>query len=245
MNKKSEADLLRSVLPKSTLNSAVWQDGKLDEDVRDALLRIANEFYIFLAIDVPIDDVTFTGSLANYNWTDLSDIDLHLIVDYSLIDENTEFVREFLIAKKSLWNDRHDITVKGHEVELYAQDINEEHHTSGLYSIVTNEWLQRPVKMLQSIDTKKIREKSKAMMRQIDHVLHAPNRLKLISKMKDKLKKFRQAGLERSGELSMENLVFKILRRNGYLEKLYAIELQDFDKSLSLKQENNIKKYAY
>ena len=92
--------------------------------------------------------------------------------------------------------------------------------------------------MTKSIDIQEVKQKTKALMRQIDHVLHSPSRLRLIDKMKDKLKKFRQSGLERSGELSIENLVFKTLRRNGYLEKLYMTGLKDFDKSLSLQQEN-------
>ena len=238
MKSKREADLYQLVLPKVSLNSAVWESNKLNPDVRDALLRIANEFYIFLGVNTPIGDITLTGSLANYNWTDLSDIDLHLLLDYDLIDENKEFVKEFLFAKKSLWNDTHDIRVKGHEVELYAQDLDEVHHSSGVYSVLTNEWLQRPAKMTKSIDIQEVKQKTKALMRQIDHVLHSPSRLRLIDKMKDKLKKFRQSGLERSGELSIENLVFKTLRRNGYLEKLYMTGLKDFDKSLSLQQEN-------
>ena len=170
MKSKREADLYQLVLPKVSLNSAVWESNKLNPDVRDALLRIANEFYIFLGVNTPIGDITLTGSLANYNWTDLSDIDLHLLLDYDLIDENKEFVKEFLFAKKSLWNDTHDIRVKGHEVELYAQDLDEVHHSSGVYSVLTNEWLQRPAKMTKSIDIQEVKQKTKALMRQIEHL---------------------------------------------------------------------------
>ena len=235
---RDQADLIQSVLPKSNLSSDLWEDGKLKEEVREALLRIASEFYIFLSIDAPFDDITFTGSLANYNWTKFSDVDLHLLVDFKLVDDNTEFVKEYFLAKKSLWNDKHDITVKGHDVELYVQDINEPHHSTGVYSILENKWLQKPVKMTEKVDIGEVKEKVKVMMRRIDHVLHAPNRLVLIDKMKEKLKNFRQAGLERAGELSVENLVFKVLRRNGYIEKLYTTATEDFDDSLSLKQEN-------
>ena len=42
-----------------------------------------------------------------------------------------------------------------------------------------------------------------------------------INKIKDKLKKYRTAGLEKGGEMSDENLVFKVLRRNGYMQKLF------------------------
>ena len=36
-----------------------------------------------------------TGSLANYNWSSFSDVDLHIIVDFSQIDENYELVKGF------------------------------------------------------------------------------------------------------------------------------------------------------
>ena len=45
--------------------------------------------------------------------------------------------------------------------------------------------------------------------------------IEMIEKIKDRLKDYRSAGLEREGEYSYENLVFKFLRRNGYIQKLF------------------------
>ena len=59
---------------------------------------------------------------------------------------------------------------------------------------------------------------------------------KLIKKYKDKLKKYRTCGLQKEGEYSDENLVFKVLRRNGYIEKLYNFETEHVDKEYSLKE---------
>jgi len=242
--KPSDDSHLKSIIPKARLSSSIWEkcdaenhlDICLKEDVRDSLLRIANEFYIYLGVSVPVLDITLTGSLANYNWTSVSDVDLHLLVDYSEVDDNLEFVKEFLMAKKSLWNEKHDIQVKGHEVELYTQDTNEPHHSTGVYSILEKEWIAKPEKMSSAIDTDAVLEKAYAMMKSIDHALNSPNRLTAIDAVKEKIKKMRQSGLEASGELSTENLAFKILRRNGYLEKLYQTGLEDFDQSLSLDQ---------
>jgi hypothetical protein len=60
----------------------------------------------------------------------------------------------------------------------------------------------------------------------------------LVGKYKDKLKKYRTGGLEKGGEYSNENLVFKVLRRNGYIEKLFDSVNQNIDKKLSMDEIN-------
>jgi len=62
------------------------------------------------------------------------------------------------------------------------------------------------------------------------------NILPLIEKIRTKIKDFRQAGLESGGEYSYENLVFKLLRRNGYIEKLLKLKTDITDKKLSITQ---------
>ena len=111
------------------LNPNVWDAGnKLKPEIRKALIRIAKQYYEFLEIDKKLKDIIFTGSLANYNWTDASDIDIHLILDYSDVDEDDkDFLTEYLFMKKKIWNDTHHITVKGHEVEGFAKDKEEQH----------------------------------------------------------------------------------------------------------------------
>jgi len=57
---------------------------------------------------------------------------------------------------------------------------------------------------------------------------------KLISNLKQKLKDYRKIGLEKGGEMSYENLVFKYLRRSGHIEKLFSFKKERLDKELSL-----------
>ena len=59
-----------------------------------------------------------------------------------------------------------------------------------------------------------------------------------INKIRKKLKRFRSTGLEEYGEYSYENLVFKFLRRNGYIGKLLDAKNQLYDNSLSLDEDN-------
>jgi hypothetical protein len=238
-----QKDQIQSLLPQDHLNPEVWEQGKLKKDIRKALLRIANEFYISLEINVPVDDITFTGSLANFNYTKFSDIDLHLLIDYSKVDENYELVKNYMMAKKSTWNDGHDIRVKGYEVELYPQESSEPHHSTGVYSVLRNTWLTKPKMIDPKVDIHCVKHKAESMMYEIDNVLKSPNRLEKIKALKEKIRNMRQAGLERSGEFSVENLAFKVLRRNGYLKKLYDTARKDYDSSLSLKQETLLRNY--
>ena len=52
--------------------------------------------------------------------------------------------------------------------------------------------------------------------------------------LKDKLKDYRQSGLDKDGEFSYENLVFKYLRRSGHIGKLFDEKTKIKDKELSV-----------
>ena len=133
----------------------------MKEEVRAALLLIANEFLDYLKIDVDVIDITVTGSYANYNYTPYSDIDLHLVIEFSDITSNEELIEGFMSAKKSYWNDKYDITIDGIEVEIYPQDANELHVSSGVYSIDNDEWVIEPIKFVKEPNTKAAKKKAK------------------------------------------------------------------------------------
>jgi hypothetical protein len=188
-----------------------------------------------------IDDVTFTGSLANYNWSKYSDIDLHLFVDFSQFDEeDVEVYKELFQLKKTLFNTTHNITVKGFEVELYAQNVSESHFSTGVYSVLFDEWIQKPEKESVNIDKSILTGKAKMMMDKIDGIIEDANNddyetaVKKIDSFKEKLKNYRTAGLEKGGEFSYENLTFKFLRRNGYIDKIFNFRDKLMDKELSV-----------
>lgn len=213
--------------------------------VRERLLDIAYEFIEFLGVDVIISDVVMTGSLANYNWSRFSDVDLHLIADFEQFSEKElPLYEELFRLKKTLFNDKHDIKIYGYDVELYVQNESESHFSSGEYSILFDEWKTEPKKEKVKIDTELIKNKSEHWMKIIDEVITISDDESLefgiesIDKVKDKLKKYRTAGLESGGEMSDENLVFKVLRRNGYIQKLFDFQNEYQDKKLSLKEKS-------
>ena len=247
--------ILQSFDQKKSLNPDIWtldKDKKyrLRKEVRDKLLLSADDFLNFVDLDnldcdvdtqkCDIGDITITGSICNYNWSQYSDIDLHILIDFDRIDENVDLVKNILNTKKNLWNASHDIQIKGYEVEVYAQDVEEVHHSSGVYSVLFDEWLVAPTRTDVDVDMGKVLEKSKGWMEIIDSIQHqayqkSPKEiLHLIEKIKTKLKKFRATGLEKGGEYSYENMAFKFLRRSGYIKKLFDLKNKVLDLSLSL-----------
>ena len=212
--------------------------------VRERLLDIAYEFIEFLGVDVVISDVVMMGSLANYNWSRFSDVDLHLIADFEQFSEKElPLYEELFKLKKTLFNDKHNIKIYGYDVELYVQD-DVKAFSSGEYSVLFDEWKKKPKKEKVEIDTELIKNKSEHWMKIIDEVIDnlddksMESGVDSINKIKDKLKKYRTAGLEKGGEMSDENLVFKVLRRNGYMQKLFDFRNEYQDKKLSLKEKS-------
>ena len=141
------------------LNPKVWDgDQKLRPEIRKNLLKITNDYIEGLEIEnLDIEDVTFTGSLANYNWSQYSDVDLHILIDYNDIPVDESLVQDFLKSKSTAWNQNHDIKIYGYDVELYVQDINEEHVSTGVYSILKNEWLITPEKKIITVNDKNVK----------------------------------------------------------------------------------------
>ena len=215
------------------LNPNVWDGLKLKPEIKEKLLQIGKDFYTDTETDAPLKDILFVGSLANFNWTDTSDFDVHVVIDFKDVDENVELVEKLVNALKSKWNDEHDIHLKGHNVEVYIQDITKENRSSGVYSLMQDKWLTEPQKENVLIDKEKIQQKYNDYVRKINSGIKAQDIEKLKTIVKD-VYDMRQAGLDKSGELSTENLVFKILRSRNYIEKLKTEINKLYDKAQSL-----------
>ncbi len=248
----TESNILKSFTVQDTMNPEIWD---LSNDnmlmipkIRESLLKIAFEFFEFLDIDVFINDIVMTGSLANYNWSKYSDADIHLIVDFSQFPEDVKELYEKLFTlKKLIFNENHNIKVKNFDVELYVQDSTEEHTSTGVYSILFNDWITKPEKESPTINKATLMSKVNTWKNKIDEVIDEAKSgddlesvKKIIANLKDKLKEYRKGGLDKKGEFSYENLVFKFLRRNGYIEKLFNFENQIVDKKLSVTEKNKI-----
>ena len=215
------------------LNPVIWDNNKLNPEIKEKLLQIGKDFYADTETDAPLKDILFVGSLANYNWSDTSDFDVHVVIDFKDVDGNVELVEKLVNALKSKWNDEHDIHLKGHNVEVYIQDVTKENRSTGVYSLMQDKWLSEPQKENIQIDKEKIQEKYNDTVRKINSAIKSQDINKLKTIVKD-VYDMRQAGLDKSGELSTENLVFKILRNRNYIEKLKQEIINLYDKKQSL-----------
>lgn len=220
--------MLREYQTHSTLNPKIWDGDQLKPGLRSAFLRIADAFYKFLGIDADIKDIILIGSSANYNWTEHSDIDLHILINYLQIDSNYHIVSEYLHAKKSIWNANYPLTWKGMQIELYTQDSQQDmHSTVGVYSVLHEKWIRKPKSDTVSIDDSVIELKAQPYEYEIDSLkLQDPNIEQRIQNIKQRLRILRQTGLEAEGEYSVENMAYKYLRNKGYLERLKQLEKQ-------------------
>jgi len=221
------------------LNPTFWSDKEFDQSVRAKLLQIAEEFYASFKLEIPIDDIQLTGSLANYNWTPKSDLDVHILIDFSRVNPDLALVKKAMDGQRFIWNLRHNIVIRGFDVELYLQDIREQHVASGLFSLLNNEWIKIPEYNPPQVDEKDVDLKFDGLVNDIKEVEArllnpdpgvSPRELnEHAEKIKAKIMKMRKEGLAERGEFSVENLVFKKLRNEGYIEKLIDLISRSYE----------------
>ena len=238
--------MLTEYQTQSNLNPKLWNGHTLKQGLNNSFMKIVNHFYKFLEIDTPILDVILIGSNANYNWNKFSDIDLHVLINYRDIDDNLHLVKNYLHAKKSIWNLNYPLTYKGTNIELYAQDSNTDLHASvGIYSLMQQKWINRPASTQVSIDNSLINQKTQPYEFEIDNLKLDDSHLE--SKIKSillRLRNLRAAGLEAVGEYSLENLAYKSLRNSGHLAKLKTMLQANTIGQLSINESLNDPKGA-
>lgn len=239
---KKDLEPIKSFYLKESLNSKLWDDFNLDKEIREDLLKIGKDFFDSVELECEVKDIVFCGSLCNYNWSEkYSDYDLHIIIDFKDVDENLELVEKLCDYAKKKWNLDHDIFLKGFEVEVAIQDekdLKESIKTNrmgGAFSVMKNKWLKKPEKIEFVPDEKTIKKKATAIMEVVDEIESKieEDKYPIVEKKLDsiwkKIKKSRQSGLEEGGEFSTGNLVFKLLRRNGYVAKVMDMKKTSYD----------------
>ena len=216
-----------------------WQERRLDgnigyrlkEEVSNKLKEIADAFINFL--EIPKDavvDIRLLGSYANYNYTKYSDLDLHLVVDYDKIHSDCPVVRGYLLAQKAVFNKDHDITIYGIPVELYAESTTDNTKSNGVYSVKQNRWLQEPSEPEVHVNDLAV----KAKYEELEKAINMTGSQDEAKSLLDKIYVLRKSGLEKGGEFSVENIVFKKLRDHGLIKKLKEQVKHAFDKELIL-----------
>lgn len=238
-------DVLNSFKLQNSLNKDIWDDkDTLNPKVKFKLLEIAKDFFKELELpkNVKLKDIIFTGSLANFNWSKFSDIDLHLVVDFGEFKEDEKFIEKHFKVEKTLWNDIHDIKIYNYPVEIYVQDIAHELAATAIYSVLHNKWIKKPSKQEFSVDKGLLKQKAQKFFKQkedIDKDYNNKDYKSVVSKIDilwNRIKKMRQSGLEEGGEFSLENILFKVLRRTPFMDDLDKMRKDAYDKSMTLNE---------
>jgi hypothetical protein len=204
------------------LNSNIFKNEKLKPEVRKVLIRIFNYFMTLIDTNAVIDSVVITGSIVNYNYNKFSDVDLHILIndnDYNSLEEYNQ-VYELLTTKSKLWNYEHEnLKLYGHNIEIYIQEYNEPHRSSGIYDLISDKWVIKPNKISKDIDKDYLKNKLENIVNKIEVILKTDDINKLENFIDD-LKKYRKKGLKSEGEYSYENIIYKYIKYLGYMQKL-------------------------
>lgn len=242
---------------KESLNPSFWDkksgDGKeewsLDPIIRKKLLKIAEDF-IESNSDVlkkkDILDIQLVGSLAGYNWTPHSDLDLHIIVDFKDMKGDQKMIDYAMYGCKFVWNTNHDIVMRGHDVEIAIQDINSESYMSCIFSLEKNKWVKKPKYAKPKVDTFMVDKKFSELSYEINKLesklvlsdqmpSNSESLYKRAMKLREKIMRMRKESLSEGGEFSTGNLVFKNLRSEGYIGRLIDLINKSYDKIYTVK----------
>jgi hypothetical protein len=240
LGEELDKELLNSFSLQKSLPPQLYDGEQLKPEIREKLLKIAYDFLDSIEIKVKVEDILIVGSCASYNWSRFSDIDLHIVTDYEKIDNNLELVESMARAIGSNWNLKHDIKLYGYDLELYLEDLNNPPVTNGSYSILNDEWVEKPNKDKGKYDLKTIERKAENQIEKIEQVEDAIDEgdfmeaYKTGTNLRKKLKTMRDTGLEDAGIYSIENLAFKLLRRAEQLDRLDNLIQTAYDKAMSI-----------
>lgn len=211
-------NLLEDFQLHETLNSKLWKDNKLIPEVRQKLLEISENFEQYVEIPMHIVDVVLVGSNASYNYTQYSDIDVHLIVNTDLTEDVPEDIQTLVFnLKKTSFNKEFDIKIKGIPVELYVEDLHSSVQSNGIYSIRRNKWVKEPQPI--TIEKRDITQELNAWTERINAAITSKD-YEQITNVLDALYLMRKNSISIEGEYGRGNEIFKTLRDKGLLSKL-------------------------
>lgn len=243
--------ILNSFDSKKELAPNFWVDGVLKSKVRERLLSVAHDFMDISKIDwSKLIDIVLTGSIANYTWSSYSDVDLHIIVDFSELELPEDLLWDYFSAKKDAWNKTHEnLFVYGFPVEIYVEDKTEYAGSTGVYSLMNDCWIKKPSQEKSRIlsNKEKIKRVSKKYIKAIlfykkrayasddkETLLNTKEKLLTIFKI---LRNKRSEGLATpEKEMSFGNLLWKCIKRLGLIAEIWNTINYIYDKLYSINE---------
>lgn len=210
-------------------------EGQLNSQIRLRLLDIADDFVKSLAVKwAKPSDIVLTGSIANYNWSKYSDVDIHIIYNFNDVYKKTEFVKDYFNSKRDIWNDTHEgLTIKNLPVEISIEDSSNPAKSTGVYSLEKNKWVKEPENMNDSeLNKEYIKNFCAKQMTKFDELFdeidNEKDRKKLeilsnkVEALYEKLKNMRGEALKsKEKEMATGNIIWKVIKHQGYIERAW------------------------
>ena len=221
------------------LNPAIWDNGMLKPEIKEKILALVEEFQSTLDVPLHVLDIEIVGSNASYNYTDKSDVDVHIITNFDDYGYPQEFIQAAMNSFKANFNKAYDVDYKGFNVELYVENVNSTPTTNGVYSVIQDKWIKEPQK-LEAIEVE-LEPALTEYRQKIDSALKSGS-AEEINAIIDELYVMRRNSLLVDGETGAGNLIFKQIRNDGLLDGLKnkKVELRSNELSVeSLKEDVN------
>ena len=137
---------------------------------------------------------------------------------------------------KSGFNDKYDIMVKGHEVELYLEDIKTTAVTNGIYSLKQARWIKVPEKTTDE-DIEYNIEDTELYNVVYDNFERLED--SEAEQFLDDLYILRKESLVSEGEFGEGNLIFKAFRNKGYIDELKDMKYRYKSSQLTMENYSN------
>lgn len=217
-----------------TLNPKLFDlnANKLLPKVREKIIAVVQEFEEFIEVPIEICDIQLVGSNCSFNWHDGSDVDVCIVANFEIIGTNTDVLQSYYWVEKTRFNDKYDIKINGHEVELYVQDIKSSVASNGIYSVCDDAWVKEP-KPITSVKNFDNSEALSKWQEKINQVLKDKD-AKEIQGVINMLLLMRHNSIVVDGEFGKGNQLYKEIRNLGLIDKLKDALDKTKSKELSL-----------
>ena len=220
------------------LNPALWNSKEeLLPEVEDRLFKIVQKFQSECYLPLDIVDVHLVGSNASFNYTSHSDLDVHIVVNFDLVDCDKEILVAAYNLQKAQFNRNYDISIHGVNIEMYIEDINSMTASNGIYSLYNKKWIKKPQKINPPKLDDKFDKTVKKLADRAQKILDSNDKIE-VTKFINMLYMMRKNGIATQGEFSIGNLLFKEIRNLELLDQLKDKLKELQSKELTLEQMN-------
>jgi hypothetical protein len=240
MGPAMERALLETLQVSTTLYPPLWSKDKLSPAAKSQLIRIAE--WALTDLNIPnakMEDATISGSIANFNYSSFSDVDLHIFINIDHV-ENPRMVEAYMRTYSTVWNAEHEITLFGLPVNIFVKNAHGTELSAGIYSVMKSQWIRKPKPMKLEVTREEVLAVTLPYADKIETALDnyeknpgaAP--CASYSGLRTDLRKFRKKHLEKDGELGVGNLAYKVLRRAGLINRLEQLFVRCTDATYSI-----------